>query len=80
MSTFNLFTLKQNDKGQLHLFKSKKDLNSSCSTESQSICKKMEYEKGYKFLCNTDKDARTKCAEIGRPVCGTCVSNLYGDH
>ena len=50
MSTFNLFTLKQNDKGQLHLFKSKKDLNSSCSTESQSICKKMEYEKGYKFL------------------------------
>lgn len=30
-----------------------------------------------KFTCETEDQARKKIAEIGRPVCGTCVSTLY---
>lgn len=26
-----------------------------------------------------EKDMRTKCANIGRQVCGVCISTLYGD-
>ena len=38
--------------------------------------KKSESEKNI-FMCYNENEARTKCAEIGRAVCGTCVSHLY---
>ena len=80
MNDFNLYTLKQNDKDQLHLFRSKKGLNNSCTAEIQSICKKMKHKAESVYSCKPEEFIRTKCAEIGRPVCGICVSNLYGDH
>lgn len=33
--------------------------------------------KGNLFTCATEQEARGKIAEIGRKVCGTCVSHLY---
>jgi len=29
------------------------------------------------FACKDENEARKRCAEIGRDVCGVCVSNLY---
>lgn len=29
-------------------------------------------------LLGNEIDIRKECAEIGRPVCGTCISSLYG--
>jgi len=80
MSDYNLFTLKKNDSGQLHLFRSKKNLKGDYNSENQSICNKMEFKKGSEFLGKSEQFARTKCAELGRAVCGTCVSNLYADY
>jgi hypothetical protein len=81
MSDFNLFTLfKKNNTNELHLFHSK--LESSCKVKQDSICKKMTYNEKSEtvFTCKDENYARTKCAELGRQVCGTCASNLYADY
>lgn len=45
------------------------------------FAKKMAFEDGgdddYAFTCKDEVEARKKCAELGRKVCGTCVSHLY---
>lgn len=80
MSDYNLYTLKENDQEQFHLFKSRRELDGSCSARSKSICKKMDHKRASKFTCKSEKEARLKCAEIGKSVCGTCVSHLYADY
>ncbi len=77
------YTLKEHkDSGELHLFEGDMNPEGSeykCSSGSKSICKKMNKSdnKGNRFACATDQEAREKIAKIGRKVCGTCVSHLY---
>lgn len=61
-----------------HLFEGKMVAVNKCSANAKSICKKINEGEGrYVFTCLSEQDARKKCAEIGRSVCGTCVSHLY---
>jgi hypothetical protein len=76
------YTLKKkNDTGELHLFKGKMT-EKSCTSEKTSICKMMDKAESEKniFTCKDEDTAREKCAEIGRDVCGVCVSNLYASY
>lgn len=79
---YNLFTLfKKNNTEELHLFNSEK-VPDTCNVRNQSICNKMSYDEKSEtiFVCKDENTARTKCAELGRQVCGICVSNLYADY
>lgn len=79
----NLFTLKKREvTEELHLFRSELGPEGQCQTESESICKRMEYDEAISniFICKDESFARKKCAEKGREVCGTCVSTLYADY
>jgi hypothetical protein len=75
-----VYTLKQK-KGtdEFHLFKGKMTAVDKCTSEASSICNKMSGNEsvGNRFTCESEDSARLKCAEIGRQVCGTCVSSLY---
>lgn len=73
------YTLKKKQETkELHLFEG--DMTTTgCNSKSTSICekmKKLESEKNI-FTCFNEGEARKKCAEIGRDVCGICVSHLY---
>ena len=77
-----VYTLKENkNTNEYHLFKATMNLDNKCTPSLNSICKEMSKDnsKGNKFACLNEKDARLECAKIGRKVCGTCVSNLYGN-
>lgn len=73
------YTLKADkNTGELHLFKGKFSDN-ACTSATQSLCQgmvKSDSERNL-FTCLNEDDARKKCAEIGRSVCGVCVSTLY---
>lgn len=79
------YTLKKHpETGQYHLFEGKMNPPGSeykCTSESSSICEKMDHVKGHnKFACETDEaQVRLECAKLGREVCGICVSSLYAD-
>ena len=73
------YTLKKKkDTGELHLFKGEMT-DDACTSKQISICEKMNKSEsaGNKFACYNEDEARKKCAEIGREVCGICVSHLY---
>lgn len=75
IEAFTLMKKKETD--QLHLFKG--DFSQEpCTAKNTSICHKMERSesKGNIFSCKKESEARTLCAEQGRKVCGTCVSDL----
>lgn len=63
---------------ELHLFEGKMT-EKGCTSGSTSICQKMAKAEssGNKFTCLEEDEARIGCAEIGRKVCGICVSHLY---
>jgi uncharacterized metal-binding protein len=71
--------IKKRNTDELHLFNSKKILDKCNVEENISICKKMNFsEKGdVVFACNDENEARIKCAQEGRKVCGICVGTLY---
>lgn len=74
------YTLKKNgDTDELHLFEGDMKEDGGCTSGAKSICKKMSKEEsgGNVFTCKTDDDARLKCAQAGRKVCGVCTSHLY---
>jgi len=74
------YTLKKKkDTGELHLFEGEKLDATRCSSNDISICGKMKKPESIEnvFQCLDDASARKKCAEIGRKVCGICVSHLY---
>lgn len=74
------YTLKEmKDTGELHLFEGEMQPDGRCSSENYSICGKMSKSESAKnvFACLDEDDARMRCAEIGRDVCGICVSHLY---
>ncbi len=76
------YTLKKRkDTNELHLFKGKMT-EEGCTSKQISICEKMDKSEsvGNRFACKTEEEARKKCAEIGRNVCGICVSHLYANY
>lgn len=70
--------VKRKDTEELHLFISR-ITSDGCIAEHQSMCKKMKFSEkgGVVFSCRDEDEARRKCAELGRRVCGTCISKLY---
>jgi hypothetical protein len=77
------YTLKEHkESGELHLFEGQMyeaNADYKCSSYQKSVCKQMSNDdsKKNKFACKTDHEARIEIANIGRKVCGTCVSHLY---
>lgn len=77
------YTLKQNnDTEELHLFKghiTSPAPKVKCTSAQWSECGRMNKDdsSGNKFACEEEEAARKKCANLGRAVCGTCVSTLY---
>jgi hypothetical protein len=74
------YTLKRKkDTKELHLFKGKSNPDGGCTSGQISICKKMEKSEseGNVFACKDETEARIKCAQEGRAVCGICASSLY---
>ncbi len=66
--------------GECHLFECEMSSQDSCSCNKKSVCGKMEEAEQIGsniFSCVSETLTRTKVAEIGRRVCGTCVSHLY---
>lgn len=83
-----LYSLKEKETGQWHIFECHKEgmYLKNCVCERHSICNHMELDRSQCFgekelTCLDEQAAREKCAEIdmGRKVCGTCVSHLYAD-
>jgi hypothetical protein len=76
-----VFCLKEKEtSGECHLFECEMTSDTNCSCNPKSVCKKMnesERTGDNIFSCASDKIAREKIAQIGRRVCGTCVSHLY---
>lgn len=77
------YTLKKHKTtGELHIFEGEMTPNHpdhQCKSPSLSICEKMRKTDSTKniFACATEGQARIKSANIGRSVCGVCVSHLY---
>jgi len=80
------YTLKKHSgTGELHLFVGRFNPPNSahpCTSHSVSICEKMKFADSERniFSCQKEGEARTKCAEVGRAVCGICVSSLYATY
>ena len=73
------YTLKERkDTDEYHLFICT-NRNKKCYPAPQSVCQEMHNSESIRniFVCKDEDEARIKCAEIGRQVCGTCVSHLY---
>lgn len=76
------YTLKKkSNTEEFHLFKGKMT-EEACTSKQVSICEKMDKSEssGNKFTCYNEDEARKTCAEIGRAVCGICVSHLYATY
>lgn len=74
--------LSRKDTEEEHLFLRKKGAEQKCVGPKLSICEKMNTaeRKASIFVCANEVDARATCANRGRSVCGTCVSNLYASY
>ena len=75
------YTLKKKrDSDELHLFKVKFVDLKTCHVPDESMCGMMRKDEGVdnRFSCKDEAAARLRCSNIGRHVCGTCVSHLYG--
>lgn len=73
------YTLKESkNTKERHLFEGEMT-NTACTSKRISICKKMNSADSSRnlFACYDEKEARKECANIGRNVCGTCISHLY---
>lgn len=79
----NVYTLKKNeDTDELHLFEGKMTGEGKCSAGPKSICTKVNRSdcSNTIFACKNEDYARSRCADHGREVCGTCVSHLYASY
>lgn len=64
---------------EIHIFEGDFTTN-GCNAENKCICKKVQQSEGAWIdgsICLEQQQAREKAANIGRPVCGDCVSHLY---
>jgi len=72
------FMEKSNTK-EIHIFEGK-FTEKSCTAPDPCICEKMDKSDGSwvnNGTCKDEQQAREKAAELGRKVCGDCVSHLY---
>lgn len=79
MTKFYSF-LKDKKTEEKHIFEGDTNPKGGCFADQKSICKKVTNENGNWIpdaICLNDNIARKKTAEIGRSVCGVCVSHLY---
>lgn len=77
-----VYTLKKHKESQeMHLFEATPS-QIGCVPNRTSICQQMNLTDSVEnvFLCETEEDARKRCAELGRNVCAHCVSFLYSDY
>ncbi len=83
----NKFITKK-DTEQYHIFQTKKEEDCpnqdspKLTFKKESLCnkiklKKTKSKKGLK--CLSEQEIRKECADLGRVVCGTCISHMYGD-
>lgn len=76
----NLYIIKQKENTEeYHIFTSYLTEKNECMTSNLSICKKMKNKESIQTnnKCMNEEKIRHEVAEIGRPVCGICVSSLY---
>lgn len=74
------YTLKKHrDTEELHLFEGVFTKENKCTSNDDSICGAMQKSDSSvnKFACVDEKNARIKCAHIGRVVCANCIKELY---
>lgn len=78
-----LYTFKKHtDSGEHHIFEGDWIPNSNpqqCSVAKWSICQKVVQSAG-EYIgkgCMGELKARREAAELGRTLCGVCVSSLY---
>lgn len=73
--------LKRNSNEERHIFEGDFTVLPHCNAEPQSICKKVQIKDGiWAEQCLDENQARLKAAQLGRVVCGTCVSYLYSSY
>lgn len=76
---YSFFKYKETD--EIHIFKGKFNPDGGCSALFKCICQKIEDWRADDVTkveaCLNEDDARQFAADKGRPVCGTCVSDLY---
>ncbi|NBG93658.1 hypothetical protein FEZ21_20270 [Pseudomonas sp. 9.1(2019)] len=75
-----VYTLKKRtDTEEVHIFTATPVPEDKCRPANKSICRKMDLSETESTLqaCMSERTARVKAAEIGRSVCGPCVSHLY---
>lgn len=79
MITYSIRKRKEND--EHHIFEGKLTQTDprKCSNKDDSICKKVEHKDtvNVSASCLGEARARLTAAQLGRLVCGTCVSHLY---
>lgn len=70
---------KYNDTEETHIFTGH-FTPETCTAKAVSICEKLNRKEeniSQIKICLNEDQARAKAAELGRSVCGTCVSHLY---
>ena len=70
---------KRKHKNEFHLFQGG-EVNGKMKYNSSSFCDQLDMEGSEIVLIDLKEDqARIKCANGGKQVCGACVSYLYSD-
>lgn len=70
--------LKDKKTDETHIFEGDFTTLNRCNADDKSICKKDVKKDGdWINTCLNEDQARKKAAELGRSVCGICVSHLY---
>ncbi|WP_337967216.1 hypothetical protein [uncultured Flavobacterium sp.] len=72
---------KEKDTHEIHIYEGNfTDTPTPCNSDPQSICKDPNKATSLNIpnaVCLNENEARQKASEIGRNVCGVCVSHLY---
>lgn len=72
--------IKYEDTDEVHIFEGR-FTTERCTANHTSICSKIEDRRAENMVnvitCLNEDEARLKAAEIGRTVCGVCISHLY---
>ncbi len=75
----NRYVLGQAESEEWHIFPAT-STNPGCDfLTRRSICLDMGWEEAIdkKLACLNENEARMICAEMGRQICGVCISHLY---
>jgi len=83
MSNEKYSLVKYNITNEYHLYESSENKDGSCKLKEKiPLCqgKFVTSENSGLFVCQSENDTRTKCAELankGKNICGVCVSAMY---